>query len=107
MPPLKTSLPHSLLVLALLAAFPAAHAQSSDATAQLPLVTVSAERELPLPQAAAEYQAEQLLSRRAASSDTASLLQDIPGVSLYGAGVSTRMVPPMLSPPLLTGAMPA
>lgn len=91
MPPLKTSLPHSLLVLALLAAFPAAHAQSSDATAQLPLVTVSAERELPLPQAAAEYQAEQLLSRRAASSDTASLLQDIPGVSLYGAGGASSL----------------
>ena len=76
----------SRLILALLAAWPAAHAQSSDAVAELPTVSVKAERELPLPQAAAAYQAGQLMSRRTASSDSASLLQDVPGVSLYGAG---------------------
>jgi iron complex outermembrane recepter protein len=89
---LKSALPQpSLLALALLAAFPVAHAQTSDTVAQLPLVSVSAERELPLPQAAAEYQAGQLMSRRAATSDTASLLQDIPGVSLYGAGGASSL----------------
>ena len=89
---LKSALPQpSLLALALLAAFPAAHAQTSDTVAQLPLVTVSAERDLPLPQAAAAYQAEQLMSRRAATSDTARLLQDIPGVSLYSAGGASSL----------------
>ncbi|PRD67233.1 TonB-dependent receptor, partial [Malikia spinosa] len=92
MSPLKTSLTQPrLFALAWLAAFPAAHAQSPDTVAQLPSVTVSAERELPLPQPTAEYQAEQLVSRRAATSDTASLLQDIPGVSLYGAGGASSL----------------
>lgn len=92
MSPLKTSLTQPrLLALAWFAAFPAAHAQSPDTVAQLPSVTVSAERELPLPQPTAEYQAKQLMSRRVATSDTASLLQDIPGVSLYGAGGASSL----------------
>ncbi|MDD2728213.1 TonB-dependent receptor [Malikia sp.] len=66
-----------------------AHAQSGPT--KLAAVIVSAEREPTLPQAAAEYQAEQLMSRRAATSDTASLLQDIPGVSLYGAGGASSL----------------
>lgn len=84
-----TALRPSRLSLALAAVLPlfgltAAQAQSVPIT--LEAVVVNAQRELPLPQAVAEYQSEQLRSRRAASSDSASLLQDIPGVSLYGAG---------------------
>ncbi len=65
-------------------------AQAQSVSTTLEPVVVNAQRELPLPQAAG-YQAEQLLSRRAATSDSASLLQDIPGVSLYGAGGASSL----------------
>ena len=50
---------------------------------------------------------ETLQSMRPATSDAASLLRDVPGVSVYGAGVATTMLPPMLSPLTLTGLTPA
>ncbi|MEN9475216.1 MAG: hypothetical protein RIS48_1938 [Pseudomonadota bacterium] len=84
----------SLLSLSIAAALPLlaiTPAQAQSTVVQLGEVRVSAEREQPLPQAAAEYQAEQLMARRAATSDTASLLQDIPGVSLYSAGGASSL----------------
>jgi iron complex outermembrane receptor protein len=74
---------HSLTTLAaLLAALPGA-AFSQDIQSLNP-VTVVAPRVLPL--GAAEITESGMAPQRAASSDTARLLQDIPGLSLYGAG---------------------
>jgi iron complex outermembrane receptor protein len=49
-------------------------------------VVIRAAREIPLPAGAGSLNAEDVAARRAATSDSAQLLQDIPGVSLYGAG---------------------
>lgn len=84
-----TALRASRLKLALAALSPLLglpSAQAGSAAATLDPVVVSAGREPALPQAAGTLDAAALMSRRAASSDSASLLQDIPGVSLYGAG---------------------
>jgi len=67
-----------------------AHAQAqaqapATSTATLPTVTVNAQREVLVPQPV-ELGTSVLLPRRAATSDTASLLSDVPGVSLNGAG---------------------
>ncbi len=74
----------SRLILALLAAWPAAHAQSPDTVAELPMVNIQAKRELPLPtplNTNADWQ-----PLKASTIDSASLLSNVPGVSLYGAG---------------------
>ncbi len=64
----------------------APHARAAD-TATLPEVTVSATRDHSGELAAsAVLDAASLAATRAATSDTASLLRDVPGVSLYGAG---------------------
>ena len=84
-----TALRASRLKLALAALSPLLglpSAQAGSAAATLDPVVVSAGREPALPQTAGTLDAAALMSRRAASSDSASLLQDIPGVSLYGAG---------------------
>jgi iron complex outermembrane receptor protein len=57
----------------------AAHAEE----AKLDTVVVTAPKDLP---AAAPVVGPDLLRQRATTSDTASLLRDVPGVSLYGAG---------------------
>lgn len=68
---------------ALLAALPfAAFAQE----ASLQPVTVKAPKATVQPASASEIDAESLQTGRAASSDTASLLRNLPGVSLFGAG---------------------
>ena len=61
-----------------------AHAQTPG-DASLPTVTVTAQPELSLPQPQAMGQTV-LLPRRASTSDTASLLADVPGASVNGAG---------------------
>lgn len=55
------------------------------ATATLPTVTVKATKETPLP-APASVSPSRLLIQRAASSDTAGLLADVPGAGLNAAG---------------------
>lgn len=65
-----------------LAFAPAALAEN---TVSAPAVDVSAERPQPLP-ADTGLSGEALASRRSATSDTAALLEDQPGVSLYRAG---------------------
>jgi iron complex outermembrane recepter protein len=62
------------------------HALAQDAaTATLPAVTVNASKITPLP-AATPLDKASLASRLSVTSDTASLLSDIPGLSLMGAG---------------------
>lgn len=74
-----------LLAAAMVLAFPVmAHAED---TYQLPDVTVTAPKKsklTPVPDAA--VRPEDITSGRVSTSDTASLLRDVPGVSLYGAG---------------------
>lgn len=90
--------PHrvSLLSASLVAVFPLLGVQTSHAepaVAELETVVVRASRLVPLPQAAGQVDQELLSNRRASVSDTARLLQDTPGVSVYGAGgVSSRPV---------------
>jgi len=76
--------PRRLLSLAVAAAIPLA------AAAQLPprvgSVRVTAPRLAELPLNASAVDDEELRARRPATSDSASLLKGIPGVSLYGAG---------------------
>jgi iron complex outermembrane receptor protein len=63
-----------------------AHALAAE-TATLPEVTVSATRdETAAPVPGTVYDAASLAAGRAATSDTANLLRDAPGVSLYGSG---------------------
>ncbi|MBW7923579.1 MAG: TonB-dependent receptor plug domain-containing protein [Burkholderiaceae bacterium] len=52
----------------------------------LPEVKVTADRYVPMPQPAGAVTRSSLFSTRAATSDTASLLRDVPGVSLGAAG---------------------
>ena len=67
----------------LLAALPVvAFAQE---TALSPMV-ISAPKESSGPAGASAVEAQTLQSLRAATSDSASLLRDVPGISLYGAG---------------------
>ena len=61
-----------------------AHALAAE-TATLPEVTVSATRD-DAATSSTVLDTASLATRRAATSDTASLLRDVPGVSLYGAG---------------------
>ncbi len=76
------------LVAAMAVAF-SSTAVGQTATAQttpvLDDVVVSASRPQPLPDASTVSNS-QVAPLRAATSDTASLLRDVPGVSLYGAG---------------------
>lgn len=84
--------PHRLprllpLPILLLSAFPVAAQQASTPPAtRLGEVLVKASAEKPLPTASIQLDAAQLAANRAASSDTASLLRNVPGVSLQGAG---------------------
>jgi iron complex outermembrane receptor protein len=69
---------------------PAAQAASPQSTPVLGEVVVSAQRPEAVPEAGTVDQA--AVSRlRAATSDTASLLRDVPGVSLYGAGGTSSL----------------
>ncbi len=62
------------------------HALAQDAaTATLPAVTVKVDKITPLPEATSLDKAS-LAPKLPATSDTASLLADVPGLSLYGAG---------------------
>ena len=71
------------LAAALAVAFSSAAA--AQGTAVLDEVVVSADQTRPLPDASTVHRL-QLAPLRAATSDTASLLRDVPGVNLYGAG---------------------
>lgn len=73
------------LCLLIAIAFPV-QAQQSAAPTSYGNVLITAPAERPLPANSANLSAADLAARRAASSDTASLLRDAPGVSLYGAG---------------------
>ncbi|MBV2234288.1 MAG: TonB-dependent receptor [Sterolibacterium sp.] len=86
--PLSPLSPLALLIAAL---FPAGQALAQatapqENLARLDEVLITAPAERPLPATAASLKADELRARRAASSDTASLLRDVPGVSLQGAG---------------------
>ena len=73
------------VVAALAVAFSgAAFAQANPQV--LDTVRVTAQRETPLPNSTGALNAGEISSRRAFVSDTAQLLNDVPGVSLYGAG---------------------
>jgi len=73
------------LCLLIAIAFPV-QAQQSAAPTSYGNVLITAPAERPLPANSANLSAADLAARLAASSDTASLLRDAPGVSLYGAG---------------------
>ena len=65
------------------------HAQNinnNESPAELDSVEVVGVRIAPLPQAEASLDKAELLSKSASTSDTARLLEDIPGLSLYGGG---------------------
>lgn len=66
-----------------LAMAPGAHAADPE---DLPEVQVTAEKPQTLPSSDTGLGQDELLRRRASTSDTAKLLEDQPGVSLYGAG---------------------
>ncbi len=92
------SYPLRTLQRALLLAFPSmallgGPAQAADdSPATLPAVTVKAARPQPDAVASAiELDAQTLARQRAASSDTARLLADVPGLSLYGAGAVSSL----------------
>jgi iron complex outermembrane receptor protein len=59
-----------------------AHAQ----TPVLDSIVVSASREAALPAASGSLDTSEIASKRAFTSDAASLLSDVPGVSFYGSG---------------------
>ncbi|MGB5208526.1 MAG: TonB-dependent receptor [Azonexus sp.] len=61
------------------------HSAAAQTTPVLGETVVSASRPQPLPDASV-VGSSQLAPMRAATSDTASLLRDVPGMSLYGAG---------------------
>ena len=81
----RTSLSLSIMLSFVLPSI--AYAEHSHDVEELEKVTVSGQAIQPLPQESAGLDLEALKSKRAQSSDTASLLKGIPGVSLYGAGV--------------------
>ncbi len=78
------------LALALAFCAPAALAQTAasggSGAAKLDEIVVSAPMVAPLPQTRGEMSQTEVAGKRAAMSDTASLLKDVEGVSLYGAG---------------------
>ncbi|OJZ18120.1 MAG: TonB-dependent receptor [Thiobacillus sp. 65-29] len=78
------------VALAVALALPALAAMSAQVhatdPATLPEVTVSAARDTAPAGSSARLDAADLTATRAATSDTASLLRDVPGVSLYGSG---------------------
>ena len=78
-----------LAALIMVSAFPTAHAQES--VGQLRDVVVTGERYQPLPVEVSPLSSQLLQSRRSYTSDTASLLQDVPGVSLYSAGGTSSL----------------
>lgn len=80
----RTSLSLSIMLSFVLPSI--AYAEHSHDVEELEKVTVSGQAIQPLPQESAGLDLEALKSKRAQSSDTASLLKGIPGVSLYGAG---------------------
>lgn len=71
------------LVLAAATCIDPATAQTIDT---LPPVRVTGHRDTPIPQPSAALTGPRLYSQRTATSDTAGLLQDVPGVSLGSAG---------------------
>ncbi len=78
---------YSPVCLLLAAAFPAGAQQAQNPQpARLGEVLVNAPADKAVPLNGANLRASELAAQRAASSDTASLLRDVPGVSLYGAG---------------------
>ncbi len=78
------SLPRRLLALAVSSALPLAAAAQQPA--HLGSVSVTAPRLAELPLNASTVADDELRSRRTGTSDAASLLGNIPGVTLYGAG---------------------
>ncbi|HIC47321.1 MAG TPA: TonB-dependent receptor [Methylophaga aminisulfidivorans] len=80
----RTSLSLSIMLSLFLPSL--AYAEHKHDVEELEKVTVSGQAIQPLPQDSAGLDLEALKSKRAQSSDTASLLKGIPGVSLYGAG---------------------
>ncbi len=72
--------------LLVLAAAPSIAPVAAQQTDTLPPVQVIGHRDTPISQASGAPTRSSLLSQRAATSDTASLLQDVPGVSLGIAG---------------------
>ena len=72
------------LVAAIAVAFSGAVAAQTEATALDP-IRVTARRSVPLP-AAPAIKAGEIAEKRAYVSDAAQLLNDVPGVSMYGAG---------------------
>jgi iron complex outermembrane receptor protein len=80
----RARLPRRLLPLAVAAALPLAAA--AQQAAHVGTVRVTAPRLAEMPLNAADVGDDELAARRPATSDTASLLKNVPGVSLYGAG---------------------
>ena len=74
------------LFLAVLGALGAWSAAAEETDAVLDPVVVTAEQDLPLDAGTAVLGPAQIAPQRARTSDTASLLLNIPGVSAYGAG---------------------
>ncbi len=85
--PRSKRLPLSLLIASAFSGFHAlpSHAQQTSPT-RLGEILVSAPVDRPLPANTATVSATSIATNRAASSDTASLLRDVPGMSLQGAG---------------------
>jgi iron complex outermembrane recepter protein len=84
----KQTLPHAMALAlpALSLVCSQAHAQAqAESSGTLPTVTVNAQQEAQVPQPQSMGQT-LLLPKRAATSDTASLLSDVPGAALNGAG---------------------
>jgi iron complex outermembrane receptor protein len=82
--PAAVRLPRRLLPLAVAAALP--FAAAAQQPPHVGSVRVTAPRLAELPLNAAAVDDEELRARRPATSDAASLLKGLPGVSLYGAG---------------------
>lgn len=78
------------LVAAMAVAFSGA-ALAQTNTQVLDTVKVSAPRDTPLPEVSGAINAGEVAARRAYISDTAQLLSDVPGVSLYGAGGASSL----------------
>ncbi|PWB53343.1 MAG: TonB-dependent receptor [Nitrosomonadales bacterium] len=75
-----------IIPLAVALALPQLAAAADDKATTLPEVTVSASKAESLPVGATQVDKAGMARMEAATSDTASLLRDMPGVSLYGAG---------------------
>lgn len=75
-----------IIPLAVALALPQLAMAAEDKATTLPEVTVSASKAESLPLGATQVDKASMTRMKAATSDTASLLRDMPGVSLYGAG---------------------